>query len=294
MTIIVVIKMKDSIKNKAIKKQSIKHEVLCGILNVLLLIVLLIGFAGIAYAEQISQEEMRQNLKISLIDYFKNPSKAALSADENRELLQVYYQSPVINGNLEVSNADRVVQIMDKIQSSGRYRKCIELNSPVCAIKDGGKITYSNKCKANLDGARVISKSECNDNCPQFAPTAPDWCKDGKIIQGGIDEGGCPLPPKCNPVNNSVLCSKDYDPVCGVVLGGSEETGALERRTFFNKCEAEKAGAVNIVPGNCIKSVDACQQKVRGNGVCDAYFEGYEFDNSAGKCVKKGASGCSL
>jgi len=39
---------------------------------------------------------------------------------------------------------------------------------------------------------------------------------------------------------------------------------------------------------------DPCKQKVKGNGVCDAYFQGYEFDNSIGKCVVKGVSGCSF
>jgi hypothetical protein len=39
---------------------------------------------------------------------------------------------------------------------------------------------------------------------------------------------------------------------------------------------------------------DPCKQKVKGNGLCEAYFEGYEFDNSVGKCVKKGVSGCSF
>jgi len=39
---------------------------------------------------------------------------------------------------------------------------------------------------------------------------------------------------------------------------------------------------------------DPCKQKVKGNGMCEAYSEGYEFDNSVGKCVKKGVSGCSF
>ena len=39
---------------------------------------------------------------------------------------------------------------------------------------------------------------------------------------------------------------------------------------------------------------ELCKQKVKGNGMCEAYFEGYEFDNSVDKCVKKGVSGCSF
>ena len=41
-------------------------------------------------------------------------------------------------------------------------------------------------------------------------------------------------------------------------------------------------------------SDDLCKQMVGGNGMCEAYFEGYEFDNSVGICVKKGVSGCSF
>ncbi len=37
-----------------------------------------------------------------------------------------------------------------------------------------------------------------------------------------------------------------------------------------------------------------CKKKVKGNGICAAYFEGYEFDNSIDKCVKKGVSGCGF
>ncbi len=39
----------------------------------------------------------------------------------------------------------------------------------------------------------------CGD-CPLLTPPYPDWCKDGKIIPGDIDECGCPSPPKCEPV----------------------------------------------------------------------------------------------
>ncbi len=39
---------------------------------------------------------------------------------------------------------------------------------------------------------------------------------------------------------------------------------------------------------------EACEQRVKGNGLCEAYFEGYEFDKSVNKCVKRGVSGCSF
>lgn len=36
-----------------------------------------------------------------------------------------------------------------------------------------------------------------------------------------------------------------------------------------------------------------CSQKVKGTGACDAYFSGYEFNASTGRCVFRGVSGCS-
>lgn len=40
------------------------------------------------------------------------------------------------------------------------------------------------------------TKKECGD-CPQFAPPAPDWCKDGTIVSGVKNECGCQMPPTC-------------------------------------------------------------------------------------------------
>ncbi len=37
-----------------------------------------------------------------------------------------------------------------------------------------------------------------------------------------------------------------------------------------------------------------CNEKVKGVGYCRGFREGYEFDSETGKCVKKGASGCSF
>lgn len=33
--------------------------------------------------------------------------------------------------------------------------------------------------------------------CPQWAPPAPGWCSNGKIILQGNNERGCPQPPRC-------------------------------------------------------------------------------------------------
>ena len=33
--------------------------------------------------------------------------------------------------------------------------------------------------------------------CLQYAPPAPDWCADGTVVQGAVDECGCQGPPRC-------------------------------------------------------------------------------------------------
>ncbi|MCX6785420.1 MAG: hypothetical protein NTZ18_01040 [Candidatus Komeilibacteria bacterium] len=40
--------------------------------------------------------------------------------------------------------------------------------------------------------------------CPQPAPTAPDFCSDGKIVSGGVDEHGCQLAPTCQRADTAL------------------------------------------------------------------------------------------
>ena len=37
-----------------------------------------------------------------------------------------------------------------------------------------------------------------------------------------------------------------------------------------------------------------CEEKVEGEGICEAIFAGHEYDASTGKCVTKQAYGCNL
>src|SRR3989338_167995 len=43
----------------------------------------------------------------------------------------------------------------------------------------------------------------CRGGCPQFMPPAPDFCKGGTIVSGGVNECGCNLPQKCEFKRNS-------------------------------------------------------------------------------------------
>ncbi len=39
--------------------------------------------------------------------------------------------------------------------------------------------------------------SAVDGTCPQYAPHAPDWCEDGTIVAGEVDDDGCIGPPSC-------------------------------------------------------------------------------------------------
>jgi len=38
---------------------------------------------------------------------------------------------------------------------------------------------------------------------------------------------------------------------------------------------------------------ERCYESVGATGICDAYFEGYEYNFDNNDCVKRGISGCS-
>lgn len=55
---------------------------------------------------------------------------------------------------------------------------------------------------------------------------------------------------------------------------------------------AVAASIVILLPNQNLPS--SCKEKVKGSGICEAFFYGYEFDNSVGKCVEEGAGGCGI
>ena len=44
--------------------------------------------------------------------------------------------------------------------------------------------------------SEITPKPSCG-TCPQFMPPSLDFCKDGTVIPGKINECGCQLPPTC-------------------------------------------------------------------------------------------------
>ena len=51
----------------------------------------------------------------------------------------------------------------------------------------------------------------CNSSCNKYIPPVwPGWCQYGTVVDGGKDDCGCELPPKCENVacpEDAKLCS---------------------------------------------------------------------------------------
>ncbi|MBU0757376.1 MAG: DUF333 domain-containing protein [Nanoarchaeota archaeon] len=91
---------------------------------------------------------------------------------------------------------------------------------------------YTTKCLSGkctvvcpiFDGEGYPEVKECG-LCPEFMPPGPDFCKEGKIIDGGKNDCGCQMPPKCVEeseegeknfcTERTPACTKEYNPVCG-------------------------------------------------------------------------------
>lgn len=69
-----------------------------------------------------------------------------------------------------------------------KYSKCAPTSPITVPDYDVPSVSSEDVPSTNLDS---------NIACPQWAPPAPDWCKGGRQISGGIDQNGCKLPPKC-------------------------------------------------------------------------------------------------
>ncbi len=128
--------------------------------------------------------------------------------------------------------------------------------TPVCGDDD---ITYGNGCGACASG-KVDSyiMGECSSDgsdssegpkecgiCPQFVSPGPEFCKEGRILSGQVDDCGCNMPPQC-------ITSSLTEEEALIIAQESEcvEEGQLTDRVSYNEntltwwidLDAEKPG----------------------------------------------------
>jgi len=96
--------------------------------------------------------------------------------------------------------------------------------------------------------------------CPQYIQSAPDWCKGGKIVSGGIDENGCIGHPTCiiegigtTSCKSGCVC-KGETTTCSIDNGGtinqgigttSCKAGCICKGETMT-CPTEDGGIINI------------------------------------------------
>ncbi len=115
------------------------------------------------------------------------------------------------------------------------------------------------------------------EECPQFMPPAPGFCKQGRIVIKR-DAKGCLMPPKCIipgekqiKEKGAVTCIVLWDPVCG-----------NDGKTYSNKCWIEASGVEIAHQGACKTLERKCAVYTRnnkqethcaacGDGICESF-----------------------
>ncbi len=108
-------------------------------------------------------------------------------------------------------------------------RICPMNYAPVCAQRGSSRQTFSNSCQARAEGYRVISNGRCSSR------PGPGW--------GGA--GGMHPPHQGNRPGRpgAGACTREFMPVCA--------QRGNDRRTFPNRCEANRAGYRIMSSGQC-------------------------------------------
>lgn len=118
------------------------------------------------FQEQFNPEETESEFKFEE-EFFPE--------EERHEFKEVIEQLPIhIKGQLRNLPADMIPQALDRLKIKIKPMPEPGFPEPLPQVDEKPIIT-----------------------CPEWAPPAPGWCKDGKIIYRERDESGCERPPKC-------------------------------------------------------------------------------------------------
>jgi hypothetical protein len=112
------------------------------------------------------------------------------------------------------------------------------------------KVSLDSSLKNLLDKTREtiihgIQESSTTQNCPNWMPPIPGFCKEGRIVIPEDPQTGCKLAAKCvipqdESNAQSLACTTLWDPVCG-----------SDNKTYSNECFAKAADASVIYKGEC-------------------------------------------
>ncbi|MBB5702586.1 hypothetical protein FHS76_002470 [Ochrobactrum daejeonense] len=108
---------------------------------------------------------------------------------------------------------------------------CPMIYAPVCAERGGSRKTFGNSCQARADGYRVVSNGQCGSR------PGSGWGGPGVGPVRPPHQGNKPGRPGAG------ACTREYMPVCA--------RRGNDRRTFANRCEAERAGYRITNGGQC-------------------------------------------
>ncbi len=88
-----------------------------------------------------------------------------------------------------------------------------KINDRGCKIYECSIPTSTCKTGCRCDSAgNVIECYVDPEKCPMWHPPVDDWCTNGKEISGGVDENGCPKPPRCVREETAIPTSRGGGP----------------------------------------------------------------------------------
>jgi hypothetical protein len=135
---------------------------------------------------------------------------------------------------------------------------CQEKEEPVA--RQITSVCGNNICEPGESGPEAVCAVDCSQNCVAYEPVV---CS-GKLIFGGVDESGCPLPPVCVALTTSCSTSNDCtQPLCGK----SECISGSCQLTSLDKCSQAKCVDGQEKTQKCEETGKTIVTEICSNGV---------------------------